>query len=605
MAENLEPVTDITNVGWKRPDEFMKLHLLKKKRALNARLCKEVLPPPTTPGTTCNDVFEKRDLLRKRKNPFRCETNKRFKGGDNLCEISSSELENSNDTTLFQLITASETSENKHSNELMQTSFSSILSKLKGETTDPIVHNENNYIPVDWSLKSKIRLMSEKPFPWDLLLKACEEASGITGFVRCVNSGLSPEKNNGTTCSLDTSPNARFLQCCLIWQYPSFPWLSVFPRTAGRVSSTSASFIGSNPELRESLYNEWRVSLRSLYQLVRALQCPYFYVCANNFTCLFRAAGIGGKTDIHAFITPTTSGFRQLLKNEDVEYTMPLRKSKPTKRLSSDSNSDTGYDTLDSITDDQSQSSFSKTSAVNEEIDDDDDDDETADEWLKSMGMEASEIKKLNAHQEKLVSDRSREVDHSSESLVYVEGFDVQALFNFLNNCKTIVSSTGPLAGIPPTLLAPVAFRGAHLKPFKVQQSRVKVDTKSYYSIEIRGPILPHTVHNLCGLIKQKQSFSMTFAHVESTKPFSEVASAISSRKETAVDISVKTPEKIGNSTTVHTPTKTPASGAFCKENLSDCGLHHSLIDSFCSPDMYIRVVDSLRSNVDGTYCWS
>lgn len=39
------------------------------------------------------------------------------------------------------------------------------------------------YIPIDWSLKTKVRFMSRKPFAWNQKLRTCEEASGITGFV--------------------------------------------------------------------------------------------------------------------------------------------------------------------------------------------------------------------------------------------------------------------------------------------------------------------------------------------------------------------------------------------------------------------------------------
>lgn len=63
---------------------------------------------------------------------------------------------------------------------------------------------------------------------------------------------------------------------------------------------------------------------------------------------------------------------------------------------------------------------------------------------------------------------REQEVDKRPESLVYVEGVEAQALFNFLMNCKSAISAVGPLAGVPPTLLAPVAFNGATLKALKV-----------------------------------------------------------------------------------------------------------------------------------------
>jgi len=52
---------------------------------------------------------------------------------------------------------------------------------------------------------------------------------------------------------------------------------------------------------------------------------------------------------------------------------------------------------------------------------------------------------------------------------VVVTGVEAQALFNWLINCRSTVSNTGPHAGIPPTLLAPVAFTGATLTPLKVR----------------------------------------------------------------------------------------------------------------------------------------
>ena len=64
--------------------------------------------------------------------------------------------------------------------------------------------------------------------------------------------------------------------------------------------------------------------------------------------------------------------------------------------------------------------------------------------------------------------DKEKEVDRTPESLIYVEGVETQALFNFLMNCKSSTATIGPLAGVPPTLLAPVAFHGATLKSLKV-----------------------------------------------------------------------------------------------------------------------------------------
>lgn len=64
--------------------------------------------------------------------------------------------------------------------------------------------------------------------------------------------------------------------------------------------------------------------------------------------------------------------------------------------------------------------------------------------------------------------EKESRVDYLRQSLVFVRGVETQALFNFLINCKSVTAVTGPLAGMPPTLLAPTAFHGATLKPLKV-----------------------------------------------------------------------------------------------------------------------------------------
>lgn len=71
--------------------------------------------------------------------------------------------------------------------------------------------------------------------------------------------------------------------------------------------------------MRLNIYGKWcfrSESLRSLHQLLRVRQCPYFYVCGPTFTCLFRAAGVAGISQAHALITPTTRGFRDAMKQE-------------------------------------------------------------------------------------------------------------------------------------------------------------------------------------------------------------------------------------------------------------------------------------------------
>jgi hypothetical protein len=88
-----------------------------------------------------------------------------------------------------------------------------------------------------------------------------------------------------------------------------------------------------------------------------------------------------------------------------------------------------------------------------------------------------------------------------------IKGGDVQALFNFLLNSKTCVSNSGPLTGIPPTLLSPTTFVGATLQKIKIEQNIIKSLTSegnslTQYALDFIGPIMPYHVHRLCNLFK-------------------------------------------------------------------------------------------------------
>lgn len=578
MAES----ENANTLEWTRPDQVMQLHRMKlKKRALQARINKTTINTSTQQTTTnldglnsSNNLLHRISYCQKRKNPFAI--NETYKKQKNITKAG---IEISNDTTLFELLNIDVQREKPTVDSSMKDSltFINVLSKLESsnQISDANVPKGAKYIPIDWTLKTKMRFMSPKPFPWNCKLKTSEEASGTTGFVRCLNIG---EKET----TLDTSPNARFHQCCLIWQHPSLPWLELFPRSAGKVSASLANnaLIVNNQNMKDALYREWGDSFRSLFHLLRARQCPYFYVCANTFTVLFRAAGICGLSEIHALVTPTTRGFRQSLKQEEIEYSMPLRKDSKRRSDITDSDSKT-VDTVSNTVDCQQESDNY------EKEEDDDDDDETQDAWLESLGVENSEIKKINHSQARMTLEKESEVDNLKQSLVFVRGVETQALFNFLLNCKSAIAATGTLAGVSPTLLAPTAFHGATLKPLKVRESVVRDNNDRYYSLELKGPLLPHVLPSLCHLMKSSQleQYSVSCAQLTPTTSFSAARHG----------------HAIGED---HTRGEVPPN-IFGQENLSDCGFNEELLSHFCSPDpARIEILDSLKF-FNGLYTWS
>ncbi|MGH0163305.1 UNVERIFIED_CONTAM: hypothetical protein FKN15_047054 [Acipenser sinensis] len=113
------------------------------------------------------------------------------------------------------------------------------------------------------------------------------------------------------------------------------------------------------------------------------------------------------------------------------------------------------------------------------------------------------------ALQQLLMSECEVRLDHKPESVVLVKGTNTFTLLNFLINCKSVVAAAGAQAGLPPTLLAPAAFRGATMQTLKARSSNVKMQVRTGYrdqfSLEITGPVMPHSLHNLTLLLKSAQ----------------------------------------------------------------------------------------------------
>lgn len=532
-----------TTPKWLHPSDVMKMHKLKqKKKALQARI-KGNTPDLKKNNNTASTNFENVFTNKKRSNPFiKCSAPKKPKIETNFFP------DESTDQTLFKLLHQNDPSPNNS-----YTSFSNIFGKIEVETVEIVKAQGKTWLPIDWTLKDKIRLIASKPFPWNQKLKVSEEASGITAFTRC----LGDETEN----NLDSSPNAKFHQCCLYFIQPNLPWLQLFPRNSNKVQSTNG--VAVNSGMKEGLHQAWCDSLRSLFQLVRTRQCPFFYACANNFTVLFRAAGISGFTDIHVLVTPTTRGFRHLLKQEEIEFTMPLK----NKRMS-----DQGYETWDSAVSES-------TAEVEEEEEDAPDE-----SWMKSMGINDADIKQINYSQDRMIHKAECEVDNSEQSLVMIEGVEVHSFYNFILNCKSSTAFTGPLAGIPPTLLAPVAFNGSSLQSLKVRESKVNKDNINFYSLELSGPILPNMIHNLFALNQPEHSLTATFNNLKYTECFSKVKNT---ERRSVID----------NRGTV----------VFGKENLSDCGLLPRVLKHFCAPEQdYVSNVECLKyTSENKTFTWS
>lgn len=436
-----------------------------------------------------------------------------FRQSDQISKKLRSEIDLTSDDTIFQLLQQSKipSTANLAAPNHVVNNFSNILQQPPREIEyddDPSEEEEilkpSATLPIDWSLKSRMRILSRTQIPGNNL-KSNQEASGLTGFVRCLDI-------RNTSGGLDISPGARFHQCSMFWQYPHLPWLNLIQRN----NKANNNFKMGEQE-SQSLLSDWSESFRNLFQLLRARQCPYFYVCANTFTALFRAAGIGGRSEMHVLLTPTTRGLRQLLKQKDIEFIQPLKQSLANKS----GNSNTPNTSLTNSSDDATKD----VEAEDNESDDEDMDDEN---WLKSLGVDQEDIKRINFTETRKEQKKECEDDFGDQSTALIEGVDCQAFFNFLLNAKTIVPKVGRLAGVPATLLAPSAFLGATLRKQTIRTSKVRVDGVDYCSMELKGVILPHTLHSLCQLLTEiKDSFSCTMASFNHTVAFTKVSQRI------------------------------------------------------------------------------
>nr|XP_053631913.1 protein downstream neighbor of son homolog [Cherax quadricarinatus] len=386
--------TSVASPGWIRPGDVMRVRKLKvKRKALQARMISSASPLQIlAPVNGQYSVSNGQGL--KRRNPFKYSPNKRVRTEE------VNDLECTSDMTLFQLLNP--TASTNKNNFQQSYSFSNLIKKqLEAENT---VEEEDNsgsrvswsdHLAVDWSLKSKIRFKSHKPLPWKQNFKTSEEASGTTGFVRCLCS-VSDDTQDRT---LDTSANAQFYQCCLVWQYPSLPWLQLFPRDNIKQTSHTGLF-GADQKLGETLHSDWSESLRSLHQLLRVRQCPYFYVCGPTFTCLFRAAGVAGISQAHALITPTTRGFRDAMKEEDIEFEMPFQNSGSKTSGSSNSSDDFAEDSEAKHL--ELQEEEEEEEEVVEEENEEEEEREAATSWLEDLGVETSQFPNLNPNRVKV-----------------------------------------------------------------------------------------------------------------------------------------------------------------------------------------------------------
>ncbi|XP_068560763.1 protein downstream neighbor of son homolog [Cebidichthys violaceus] len=421
--------------------------------------------------------------------------------------------------------------------------------------------------PADWSLKTRLLFTSPLTLSWAEHPKAQEEASGLSHHCRARFSPLPHSLQDPRSCS---ELRSAFQQSLVYWQHPSLPWIPLFPRiNAERSFAGRSTPWAQDRALQQSLMSEWSVSLSSLYSLLKARLCPYFYLCSHQSTVLFRAAGLGGSSSITASISPTTRGLREAMKADGIEFSLPLveerRRSREQQNLSGQGEEE-----------EQECSELNEESPAGDEEENDDEDGSFS--WLKEMGVQ-DKIKKPDSITMQLRKEGPAvSLDHRPESVVCVEGPHTFTLINFLISWKGLVAAAGSQAGLPPTLLAPSAFRGATMHTLKARSVNVRSQVGSSYqsigSVEVTGPILPSSLHTITTLLRSAQKGNFSAA------------------------LYTHTPTAVMNT---HTAEQQGTGGAV---DLSACGLHPASLQQLQQPSSLGKTALTHINMSNYSYMW-
>ncbi|KAI9580844.1 protein downstream neighbor of son homolog [Glossina fuscipes] len=183
-----------------------------------------------------------------------------------------------------------------------------------------------------------------------------------------------------------------------------------------------------------------------------------------------------------------SNGLRQSLRQEGIEFSLPLKLDKTCSQLKPDSS-------------DSAQLEESRYSANSEEKEK---------EWLESLEVDVIEIRKIQSTHERKMRAQEMSEEFSDNSLMLIERAECQGFFSFLLNAKSTIGTVGRRAGVPPSLLAPIGFPKATKQHLNTRSSKVRMDGIDYYNIEVKGVTLTSFLPYICQLLGETKERSNT-----------------------------------------------------------------------------------------------
>ncbi|XP_039131432.1 protein downstream neighbor of Son [Dioscorea cayenensis subsp. rotundata] len=278
-------------------------------------------------------------------------------------------------------------------------------------------HVQGHRIPLDFTLKTNLRLVSSSSVKWCHSLSASPTNVGVNHFT--YQFGRKKDNNLGCNPAHGLSDDALFSNALISWVYPQ----SSLPPSL--ISAMAMSTVRGEIDFLSKRQQDWEDSFQSLYFMLRKGLCNIFYVYTSQFVVLFVGGNFMGKNKLscNAYVSQSTSGLRSLLRKHDICFSMPLCHAE-VERASEDDL------------------------------------------------VELSEIEKRNLGQTFLIDSLS-DVDNSPRSLLaFIGNENVHSLYDFVLNYRFFFNS---LTGADvPLLYSPVPFQNASLSIPQVRCKEMK-----------------------------------------------------------------------------------------------------------------------------------
>lgn len=327
----------------------------------------------------------------------------------------------------------------------------------------------------DWTLRTKLNLR----FPNN----GCQNWSQSSTTTHKRHSGNlmdedTPSKVNDKTISLEAIKNAA-----TVYQHPYLPWQPLFPRKrtykmAGSMPDASKQeaqlAVSQHPGAMKAMFQAWCESVDDLVNLLIDGKCPFFYLCSDLNTMLFKKAT--SYHDVQVFITPLSMDLGIKLTKHGIEYKCDIDKDIRDNIENTDTNScnsrNLNNNNSNSQSDFNTSSSQQNTMSIqcsapattNDEdeelgVTEDDIANESQLDWLNKSGI--TDLDFRSKSQYSLPETKKAIPGRTAYTIGLVEGSDnIRKFIRFLQtDKKSIIYNIGEFKSIPPTLISPREFR--------------------------------------------------------------------------------------------------------------------------------------------------